>query len=131
MYRLIKKKVLMFKEIPIYLLILKIFEIYYLYKGEESKINELLKIQYLLISYLTDDEYTEIYQNHFKGKVSSLFRKLVILIGNQLELPNTRKKYINHIKLIYQSINKNIKEDIKEDDNDDEENDEEKEELKQ
>ena len=131
MYRLIKKKVLMFKEIPIYLIILKIYEIYFLYKGEESKINELLKYQYLLISYLTEDEYTEIYQNHFKGKVSSLFRKLVILIGKQLELPNTRKKYINHIKLIYKSINKNIKEDIKEEDDEDKDNDdEEKEELK-
>ena len=38
-YNLIKKKVIMFKELPIYFIILKIFEIYYLYKDEEIKIN--------------------------------------------------------------------------------------------
>ena len=114
-YKLINKKVIMFKEIPIFLIILKIYEIYYLYKDEEIKLLELLKNQYLLITYITDDEYIEIFQNHFKGKVSSIFRKLVNLIGNQLELPNTRKKYINHIKYIYQSVNKNIKEEKDED----------------
>ena len=124
-YKLIKKKILMFKEIPIYLLILKIYEIYFLYKVQESKLLELLKYQYLLISYMTDDEYKEIYQNHFKGRVSSLFRKLVGVLGKQLELPITKNKFINHIKYIYQSINKNIKEDIKEEDNDDEDEEEE------
>ena len=115
-YNLIKKKIVMFKEIPIFLIILKIYEIYYLYKDERIKIIDLLKYQYLLISYMTDDEFNEIFQEHFKGKVSSIFRKLVNLVGNQLELPNTRKKYINHIKYIYQSINKNIQEEDNEDD---------------
>lgn len=124
-YKLIKKKIIMFKEIPIYLLILKIYEIYFLYKVQESKLLELLKYQYLLISYMTDEEYKEIYQNHFKGRVSSLFRKLVGVLGKQLELPITKNKFINHIKYIYQSINKNIKEEIKEEDNDDEEEKEE------
>ncbi len=124
-YKLIKKKIIMFKEIPIYLLILKIYEIYFLYKVQESKLLELLKYQYLLISYMTDEEYKEIYQNHFKGRVSSLFRKLVGVFGKQLELPITKNKFINHIKYIYQSINKNIKEEIKEEDNDDEEEKEE------
>ena len=120
-YNLIKKKIIMFKEIPIFLIILKIYEIYYLYKDERIKIIDLLKYQYLLISYMTDDEFNEIFQEHFKGKVSSIFRKLVNLIGNQLELPNTRKKYINHIKYIYQSINKNIQE---EEENKEDEDDE-------
>ena len=124
-YKLIKKKIIMFKEIPIYLLILKIYEIYFLYKVQESKLLELLKYQYLLISYMTDEEYKEIYQNHFKGRVSSLFRKLVGVFGKQLELPITKNQFINHIKYIYQSINKNIKEEIKEEDNDDEEEKEE------
>jgi len=123
-YNLIKKKIIMFKEIPIFLIILKIYEIYYLYKDERIKIIDLLKYQYLLISYMTDDEFNEIYQEHFKGKVSSIFRKLVNLIGKQLELPNTRKKYINHIKYIYQDINKNIQEEKNEEDEDDEIEDE-------
>ena len=128
-YKLIKNKIIMFKEIPIYLIILKIYEIYYLYKDQEQNIIELLKYNYLLITYITEDEYNEIYQTHFKGKVSSIFRKLVKLIGNQLEFPNTKTKYINHIKFIYQYINKNNKENDKEED-EDKDNDNDKEDEK-
>ena len=120
-YKLIKKKIIMFKEIPIFLIIIKIYEIYFLYKDHEDKIIELLKYQYLLLTYITDDEYNEIFQTHYKGKVSSIFRKLVSLIGNQLEFPNTKKKYINHIKYIYQSINKNNKDKGEDDDDGDKE----------
>jgi hypothetical protein len=108
-YKLIQKKIIMFKEIPIYLIVLKIYEIYYLYKNYEVKMIDLLKNQYLLMTYLTDEEYQEIFKNHFKGKVSSIFKKLVDVIGNQVELPTTKNKYINHIKFIYQFINKNNK----------------------
>ena len=128
-YKLIKKKIIMFKEIPIYLIILKIYEIYYLYKDQEQNIIELLKYSYLLITYITEDEYMEIYQTHFKGKVSSIFRKLVKLIGKQLEFPNTKNNYINHIKFIYQSINKYNKENDKGEDKDND-NDNDKEDEK-
>ena len=125
-YKLIKKKIIMFKEIPIFLIIIKIYEIYFLYKDHEDKIIELLKYQYLLLTYITDDEYNEIFHTHYKGKVSSIFRKLVSLIGNQLEFPNTKKKYINHIKYIYQSINKNNKDNDKGEDDDDGDKEDEK-----
>ena len=108
-YKLIQKKVIMFKEIPIYLIILKIYEIYYLFKNNEKKIIDLLKNQYLLMTYLTDEEYQEIFKDHYKGKVSSIFKKLVELVGKQVELPSTKKKFIDHIKYIYQFINKNNK----------------------
>ena len=52
----------------------------------------LLTYQYLLMTYLTDEEYQEIYKDHYKGKVSSIFKKLVELIGKQIELPSTKKK---------------------------------------
>ena len=117
-YNLIKKKVMMFKEIPMFLIILKIYEIYYLYNDKGAELIELLKYQYRLISYLTDDEYNEIFQDNFKGDVSAIFKKLMKLVGKQLELPNTRNKYINHIKYIYQLINKNNKEEAHRDDDD-------------
>ena len=123
-FKLIKNKVIMFKEIPLFIIILKMHEIYFLYKEEITKTIELLKYQYLLITYMTDDEYIEIFQNHFKGKVSSIFRELVSLIGNQMELPNTRKKYINHFKYIYQSLKKNNKEQLREDEKENEKEDE-------
>jgi len=112
MYNLIKKKVMMFKEMPIYLIVLKIYEIYYLFNDQMDELVELLKYEFRIISYITDDEYNEIFQNSFKGDVSSIFKKLVKLIGKQLELPNTRNKYLNHIKYIYQLINKNKKEEV-------------------
>ena len=119
-YNLIKEKIIMYKEIPMFFIILKIYEIYFLYKEEKEKIIELLKYQYLLITYLTDEEYNEIFQDHFKGKVSSIFKKLVKLMGIQLELPNKRNKFINHIKYIYKDINKNNKEDVKGEEKEDE-----------
>ena len=99
----------MFKEIPIYIIVMKIYEIYFLYNVEEKKLIELLKYEYLLISYLKDSEYKEMFQKNFSEKVRKIYEKMVDTLGKQFELPNTKKKLINHIKYIYQSLSKNSK----------------------
>lgn len=104
-YKLIKEKLIMFKEVSMYLMVLKIYEMNILYKTETNKLNELLKYEYMLITYLSDEEYQEIFQNNFKGKVSKIFKKLAEELGEQFEFPNTKKKFINHLKYIYQGIN--------------------------
>ena len=115
---LIKNKILMFKEIPMYILILKIYEIYYLYDKEKQKLVELMKYQYLLISYLKDNEYKKLFEKNFGEKIKSVFDKIVDTLGKKYELPNSKKKYINHIKFIYKSLNqKNVKDDKNENDN--------------
>ena len=115
---LIKNKILMFKEIPMYILILKIYEIYYIYDKEKQKLVELMKYQYLLISYLKDNEYKKLFEKNFGEKIKSVFDKIVDTLGKKYELPNSKKKYINHIKFIYKSLNqKNVKDDKNENDN--------------
>lgn len=106
-FKLIKDKVIMFKEVPMLFMILKIFEIYYIYYVEAEKLNELLKYQFLLNSYLTDDEYQEIFSNNFKGKVSKVFKKLGESLGEQFDFPKSRTNYLNHLKYVYQGINQN------------------------
>ena len=108
-FKLIKKKIIMYKEIPIYIIILKIYEIYYLYNVEENKLIELLKYQYLLISYLKDEEYKEIFKKYFNEKVRKIYEKMVDSFGKRFELPNSKKRYINHIKYIYESLSKSSK----------------------
>ena len=109
MFKLINKKVVMFKEVPIYILVLKIYEIYFLYNIEEKNLIELLKYQYLLISYLKDSEYKEMFEKNFSEKVRKIYEKMVEKLGKQFELPNTKKKYLNHLKYVYQSLSKNAK----------------------
>ena len=111
MFKLINKKVVMFKEVPIYILVMKIYEIYFLYNIEENNLIELLKYQYLLISYLKDGEYKEMFEKNFGEKVRKIYEKMVEKLGKQFELPNTKKKYLNHLKYVYQSLSKDAKDD--------------------
>ena len=110
-YSLIKKKVVMYKEIPIYIITLKIYEIYFLFNADEKKLIELMKHQYLLISYLKDNEYKKLYEKNFGEKIKNIFDKIVEKLGKQYELPNNKKEYINHLKYIYQSLSKKEKDD--------------------
>lgn len=113
-FSLIKDKIIMFKEVPMFIMVLKIFEIYFLFKNEIESLLELLKYEYLLVSYLTDEEYKEIFQKYFKGKVNQIFKKLVEAIGVQFELPNSKKKFNNHLKYIFQGLKESISEDNEE-----------------
>ena len=103
-YELIQKRVIMLKEVPMILLILKIYEINYLMEKNKEECEKVLKNQYLLGSYLNDNEYKEICQTHFKGKISKAFKKIVETHGKDYELPKTKAKLLNHIKLIYKKI---------------------------
>ena len=112
-FNLINKKVVMFKEIPIIILVMKIYEIYFLYNVDEKSLIELLKYQYLLISYLKDNEYKKMFEKNFSEKVRKIYEKMVENIGKQFELPNTKKKFLNHLKYVYQSLSKKIKDEYK------------------
>ena len=101
---LIEKKILMMKEVPMLILVLKIYEINYLLKKSYNDIEKVLKYEYLLMTYLNDDEYKNIYNEHFKGKVAKIFKKLVDNHGKNYLLPRTKVKYNNHLKSIYKII---------------------------
>lgn len=102
LFELIEKKIVMMKEVPLLILILKIYEIKFILSKNYDNIINILKYQYLLLSYLTDDEYNKIFNNHFKGKISKIFKKLSVTNKKYL-LPKTKVCYVNHIKSIYKS----------------------------
>jgi hypothetical protein len=104
---LIEKKIIMMKEVPMIILILKIYEIDFILKKSNDDIEKVLKYQYLLLTYLDDDEYKEIYNSNFKGKVSKVFKKIVEVHGKNYYLAKSKIKYIEHIKSLYKNIKHN------------------------
>ena len=102
---LIENKIIMMKEVSLLILILKIYEIYYIINKYNNDIINVLKYEYLLLSYLSDEEYKDIYNNHFKGKISKIFKKLSETNGKLYIFPKTKVKFVNHIKSVYKSNN--------------------------
>lgn len=107
LYELIQNKILLIKEVPLIILVLKIYEIYFLLNDKKKEIGILLKYMYMIGNYLNDEEYKEIYDKNFKGKIGKIFKEVVNLNGKEYELSKTRKKFFAHIKYIYEKINKN------------------------
>jgi hypothetical protein len=103
---LIEKKIIMFKEVPIILLVLKIYEIYYMLQKNNFELEKILKTQYLLGTYLTNEEYNEVYK-HYEREINRIFRKLMKENGKEYELPKTKGQYFNHIKYVYKKKIKN------------------------
>ena len=102
---LIGNKIIMMKEVSLLILILKIYEIYFIINKYNNDIINVLKYEYLLLSYLSDEEYKDIYNNHFKGKISKIFKKISETNGKNYILPKTKLKFVNHIKSVYKSNN--------------------------
>ena len=94
------------KEVPMILLVLKIYEIYYILQKKNEELEKVLKNEYLLVTYLNENEYKEIYQSHYRGKIGQSFKKIVEKHGKDYELAKTKAKLINHIKLIKKKIKK-------------------------
>ena len=101
---LIEKKIIMMKEVPMLILVLKINEINFIIQKNDNEVEKVLKYEYLLMTYLSEDEYKNIYNEHFRGKISKIFKKLVDTHGKNYNLPKTKVKYINHLKSIYKII---------------------------
>ena len=107
LFGLIEKKIIMMKEVPLVILILKIYEMNFMANKNNEDIINVLKYEYLLLSYLSDDEYKNIYNNHFKGKIIKIFKKLADSKGKSYLLPKNKVKYINHIKSVYKNNSSN------------------------
>ena len=90
------------KEVPILLIVLKIYEIYFMrQKDKKNEIETVLKSEYLLGTYLTDDEFNKIYKKHFKGNIYKVFMKIVNNNGKEYAFPKTKDDFLVHIKYIY------------------------------
>ena len=105
-YKLIDNKIILFKEIPMFIIVMKIFEIYYLYEKQYENLYQLIKHEFKLNSYLTQDEYSDIYKKYFKGKIEHIFRKIAVKNGKLYKLPKDKNDFLNHLKRIYRKIKK-------------------------
>ena len=118
-YQLIENKIFLFKEMPMFIMVLKIYEIYFLSQKNYDKLLELLKHEYILNSNLSHDEYKDIYNKNFKGKVERFFRKISDQKGKLYDLPKTKNSFVNHLKKVYQFVKKEKEKENKQIDKDD------------
>ena len=100
---LIKNKIIIFKEICVFIIIMKLYQTYFSKIEDNKKLFEVIKYQYLIISYLKEDEYKLIFNKYLK----KLNRKSSFdILFNSHIYPKNKKKFINSLKIIYKDINK-------------------------
>jgi hypothetical protein len=63
---LIKNKIIIFKEITIFLIVMRLYEKYFIKNKNDKKIIEVLKYEYIIISNIKDEEYKQIYNKYYK-----------------------------------------------------------------
>ena len=108
---LIKNKIMIFKEITVFLIIIRLYEIYYLKSKDNNKVLEILKYQYIILSYLKEEEYEKIYNRYYK-KLNRLIddeedeEDLFFFNKYKCKFPKSKKIYINNIRNIFKTINK-------------------------
>ena len=106
--KIIKKKIIMMKEVPLILIILKIYELNYLINNNYKDLEKVLKSEYLLGTYLNNEEYSDLYKDHFKGQVNQIFIKIAKEKGKEYAFPKTKENLNNHIKYVYNKFIKNV-----------------------
>ena len=100
---LIKNKIIIFKEICVFIIVMKLYQTYFSKIKDSKKLFEVIKYQYIIISYLKEDEYKLIYNKYLK----KLNRKSSFdILFNSHIYPKNKKKFINNLKIIYKDINK-------------------------
>ena len=104
---LLKKKVLLLKELPIIFLVLKIYEIYFLKNQKYGELKKVLHCMYLFGNYITDEEFKDMYNKNFKGKINKIF-KTVSSNGKVYKLQKTKQKLLVHIKKIFNKNKDNL-----------------------
>ena len=95
---LIKNKIIIFKEISIFIVVMKLYETYFITIDDKEKLKEVLKFQFMILSYITDKEYIKIYNTFFK---TINMNKMRYLSKNKYKFSPNKKSYINTLRKIY------------------------------
>ena len=82
---LVKNKIIIFKEIPLFLLIFKIYQKFFSCLKDNKNVIESLKNQFIILSYLKNEEYEKIYQKCLK----------------KIDFPKNKADFIKQIKKDY------------------------------
>ena len=95
---LVKNKIMIFKEIPVFLIVLKFYQSFYSSLDDIKNNIESLKYQFIIISYLTRNEYEIIYDKYLKNFKSGRY------LGYNI-FQRTKVEYIRQIKRNYNISN--------------------------
>ena len=101
---LIKNNLIIFKEISVYLIVMRLYEKYFLTIGDTTKILEVIKMEYKIISKMKDNDYKKIYNVYYQKINCDDWRD-----GIRSRLPKSKESYINNIKIVYKKITKKNK----------------------
>ena len=114
---LIKNRIIIFKEISVFLIIMRLYEKYYSIINDNDKVIEVLKYEFSIIYHIKDDEYKKIYVKYYKkfDDYSYDYDDDSSSISSSInsKFPKSKSKYINYIRSIYKKINRNNKIKIK------------------
>ena len=107
---LIKNRIIIFKEISVFLIIMRLYENYYSIINDYDKVLELLKYEFSIIYHIKDNEYKRIYDKYYKKfGLYSYDDDYDDHYSINSKFPNNKKNYINYIRSIYKKINRKIK----------------------
>ena len=106
---LIKNRIIIFKEISVFLIILRLYESYYSTLNDNDKVLEVLKYQFYILYLLKDDEYKIIYDKYYKKLDSYSNNYCLSQISSSKKFPKSKKCYINYIRSIYKKSRVKIK----------------------
>ena len=94
---LVRNNIIIFKEIPIFLIIFKIYQSIYISLKDKKNIIESLKYQFIILSYMKTDEYDIIYNKYLKRFKIGRYLGLNIFQRN-------KEEYIKQIKKDYKKF---------------------------
>ena len=97
-FSLVKNKIIIFKEIPVFLIILKFYQSFYSSLDDTKNNVESLKYQFIIITYLKANEYEIIFDKYLKNFKSGMF------LGYKI-FPKNKVEYIKQIKRNYNISN--------------------------
>jgi len=95
---LVKNKIVIFKEIPIFLTVLKLYQLLYSSLKDKKNCIESLKYQFIILNYLKSDEYDLLYDKYLKVCKTGRF------LGYNI-FRRSKDEYIKQIKREYKALN--------------------------
>ena len=101
---LIKNNLILYKEISVYLIVMRLYENYFLTIDDTTNALEVLKMQFKIISNMKDNDYKKIYNAYYK-KVNRDDSNDIWRHDRKSKLPKSKESYINYIKIVYKKLN--------------------------
>jgi hypothetical protein len=101
---LIKNNLIIYKEITVYLIVMRLYEKYFLTIDDATNVLEVLKMEFKILSNMKDNDYKKIYNVYYK-KVNRDNSNSLWSYDRRNKLPKSKESFINYIKIVYKKLN--------------------------